>query len=137
MLPHIAPAAHLAYRPDQADADMIARELYTNAGGTNEHGARFRDVQVLLVHCHHLVQERLIAQQQYIAEHPNKRPSKLPVCDVELLRAAFRKAKQRGKQQRATQGADGRPHPQLVRDDPPTPAPVTDSTGIAPTTAAG
>jgi DNA transposition AAA+ family ATPase len=116
VLPQVSPASHLTFSPEQADADEIAGELFTGAGGNSERGARFRDVQVLLVRCHHILAEKLKLREQLIAENPGKRAPRMPVFNAEIVREAVKKSKQRGKQRRPK--AEGKSNsPSLVRED--------------------
>lgn len=128
VLPQISPASHLTFSPEQSDADEIVMELFEGAGGMRgesedkDKGARFRDVQVLLVRCHDLLDTQLRAREEWIAENPRKRNPKLPVFNAELIGQALKKSKMRGKQPRPpkTSGKS----PSLVRDDrsqPPSP----------------
>ena len=141
VLPQVSPASHLAYSPDQPDADEIAMELFEGAEGIRgesedkEKGARFRDVQVLLVRCHDILDTQLRVREVWIAENPHKRALKLPVFNAELVRQALKKSKMRGKQPR--QGSKGGRNSSLVRDDRPQASapPVTEAQNAANNTA--
>lgn len=118
VLPQVSPASHLTFSPDQPDADEIATELYAGAGGNEDKGARFRDVQVLLVRCHDLLRTQLQAREEWIAANPDKRTPKMPVFNAELVRKAVKKSKMRGTQNRSKAKANnGGRNTSLVRDD--------------------
>lgn len=113
VLTHVSEQSHISFSVDQADADEIVGELFAGAGGTSDHGARFRDVQVLLVRCHHIIEEERTFRAQLITENPTKRPPRLPVFNADIVRQAVRKSKQRGKQKRSRNLVTS----SLVRDD--------------------
>jgi hypothetical protein len=120
VLPQVSPQSHLRFSSDQADADKIVKELFQGAGGTKDIGARFRDIQVLLVRCHHILSERIAAREQLIAENPTKRAPKMPVFDDDIVKRAVRKSKQRGKQKRPKKAPKASGHNEsIVRDGAP------------------
>jgi len=127
VLTQVSPASHLTFSPAQRDADEIARELFTGAGGNDERGARFRDVQVLLVRCHHILDEKFRLRKEWIAENSERRAPRTPTFNAEIVREAVKKSKQRGKQRRQSAKAGGN-SPSLVRDDKSQPG----STGAIP-----
>lgn len=100
VLGQVATGSLLTFTPEQTDADKIARELFEGAGGNETRGARFRDIQVLLVRSHHILQERRAARAEYIAQNPTERAPKLPVFNAEIVQLAMKKSKQRGKQRK-------------------------------------
>lgn len=116
VLPQVSPSSHLTFSSEQVDADEIANELFTGAGGNSERGARFRDIQVLLVRCHHILAEKLNIREHLIAEHLGKQALRMPVFNADIVREAVKKSKQRGKQRRQSSKAGGN-SPSLVRDD--------------------
>ncbi|MEO7909709.1 MAG: AAA family ATPase [Roseiflexaceae bacterium] len=128
VLPLVSPQSHLTFSPDQKDATDIIKELFEGAGGSSDTGARFRDIQVLLVRCHHILHERITAREQYIAENPKTRPPKMPAFNAEIVRLAVRKSKQRGKQKRSTKTPKDNGHNNsIVRDGDPQDAPPPDA----------
>lgn len=100
VLPQVSPHSYISFVSEQPDADEIVTELFAGAGGTSDKGARFRDIQVLLVRCHHILEERIVAHAQLIAENPRARAPKMPVFNAAIVKLAVRKSKQRGKQKR-------------------------------------
>lgn len=111
VLPSVSSKSYLRFNRDQKDADEIVTELFTGAGGSDERGARFRDVQVLLVRCHHILCER----NALIEENTASSHFKMPVLSAEIMRQAVRKSKQRGKQKRRSSALDGVRNDSLVR----------------------
>jgi hypothetical protein len=117
VLPQVAPESCLTFSPEQFDADAIVHKLYEGAGGNDKRGARFRDVQVLLVRCHDIIEERLRLREQDMAENPVKRAPKKPTFDAKIVAEAVRKSKQRGTTQRSVGTEDKADGSSLVRQD--------------------
>lgn len=123
VLPKISTESRLTFCPDQTDADEIVTELFTGAGGDGDRGARFRDVQVLLIRCHDLLDTQLKARENFITRNPGKRAPKMPAFNAELVRQAVKKSKMRGTQSRGSNANKERNKNSLVRDDAPQKAP--------------
>ena len=89
VLPAISPDSLLRFSPDQKDADKITQVIFDGAGGSEEKGARFRDIQMILVRCHHLQR----TEQEYMrGEGKTLRSLNL---NVKLVKQATLRSKQR------------------------------------------